>query len=248
MLILASKGSLKTLTRCNAAGRPSRAVRDSLGDFCFMDRTREIPSREASADDLKRAGENALPPGTPGEKQRAHIARNTLHTMFQERLASIVESSDDAIISKDLNGIIQSWNRGAERIFGYTADEAVGKHISMLAAPDRVDEIPNILERISRGERIDQRAVGDTALRVAGAVHEIPTVGEALGRCGAAVVQGEDPGRNEGAVEAVTDRVGAKRGDQQPAIGARRLKRLALQVAAQPFVSRLEIDTRAMRP
>jgi len=73
----------------------------------------------------------------------------------QQHLASIVESSDDAIISKDLNGIIQSWNRAAERIFGYTADEAIGKHISILAAPDRLDEIPDILKRISRGERVD---------------------------------------------------------------------------------------------
>jgi PAS domain S-box-containing protein len=73
----------------------------------------------------------------------------------QEHLAAIVEFSDDAIISKDLNGIIQSWNRGAERIFGYKADEIVGKHISTLAAPDRLDEIPNILARIARGERIE---------------------------------------------------------------------------------------------
>jgi len=72
-----------------------------------------------------------------------------------ERLAAIVESSDDAIISKDLNGIIQSWNRGAERIFGYRAEEIVGKHISTLAPPDRVDEIPTILERLARGERVD---------------------------------------------------------------------------------------------
>ncbi len=74
---------------------------------------------------------------------------------LQQHLAAIVESSDDAIISKDLNGIIRSWNRGAERIFGYTVEEAVGRHISMLAAPDRLDEIPNILERLSRGDRID---------------------------------------------------------------------------------------------
>jgi PAS domain S-box-containing protein len=74
---------------------------------------------------------------------------------LQERLAAIVESSDDAIISKDLDGIIRSWNRGAERIFGYTEQEIVGKHISILAAPDRVDETPTILGRLRRGERIN---------------------------------------------------------------------------------------------
>ena len=74
---------------------------------------------------------------------------------LQERLAAIVESSDDAIISKNLEGIIQSWNRGAERIFGYTANEMIGKHISTIASPDRVSEIPQILARIARGERIE---------------------------------------------------------------------------------------------
>jgi PAS domain S-box-containing protein len=74
---------------------------------------------------------------------------------LKEHLASIVEFSNDAIISKDLNGIIQSWNRGAQRIFGYTPDEVIGKHISVLAPPDRLDEFPNILQRISSGERLD---------------------------------------------------------------------------------------------
>jgi PAS domain S-box-containing protein len=72
-----------------------------------------------------------------------------------ERLAAIVESSDDAILSKDLNGIIRSWNRGAQRIFGYSPEETVGRHISMLAPPEHADEIPDILTRIARGERVD---------------------------------------------------------------------------------------------
>jgi PAS domain S-box-containing protein len=74
---------------------------------------------------------------------------------LQERLAAIVESSDDAIVGKDLNGIIRNWNGGAQRIFGYTAEEIVGKPISTLTAPECIDEIPFILERISRGERVD---------------------------------------------------------------------------------------------
>jgi PAS domain S-box-containing protein len=71
------------------------------------------------------------------------------------RLAAIVEASDDAIVSKDLNGTILTWNQGAERLFAYTAEEAVGKPITILIPPDRHDEEPGILERIRRGERID---------------------------------------------------------------------------------------------
>ncbi len=70
-------------------------------------------------------------------------------------LASIVECSDDAIISKDLNGIITSWNKSAERIFGYTAEEAIGKPIAILAPPDRFDDMPGILDQIKQGRRVD---------------------------------------------------------------------------------------------
>ena len=72
----------------------------------------------------------------------------------QSLLAAIVESSDDAIISKTLDGIIVSWNRGAEELFGYTAAEAVGQPITLLIPPDRLDEERDILARLRRGERI----------------------------------------------------------------------------------------------
>jgi PAS domain S-box-containing protein len=71
------------------------------------------------------------------------------------RLAAVIECSDDAIITKDLNGVITSWNPSAERIFGYTAEEAIGQPVTMLIPADRVDEEPAILERIRRGERTD---------------------------------------------------------------------------------------------
>jgi PAS domain S-box-containing protein len=70
-------------------------------------------------------------------------------------LASIVESSDDAIVSKNLNGIITSWNKGAERLFGYAAGEIVGKPITILIPSDRLHEETRILELIRRGERIE---------------------------------------------------------------------------------------------
>jgi PAS domain S-box-containing protein len=70
------------------------------------------------------------------------------------QLAAIVESSDDAIVSKNLDGVIQTWNAGAERLFGYRQDEAIGRPITMLIPEDRQDEEPGILARIRRGERI----------------------------------------------------------------------------------------------
>ena len=88
--------------------------------------------------------------------ERAWAAVERLRSeVVASKLAAIVQSSDDAIISKDLNGIITSWNRGAEKIFGYTESEVVGKSITILIPPHRLDEEPGILERIRRGESID---------------------------------------------------------------------------------------------
>lgn len=78
--------------------------------------------------------------------ERKRFERMTLH------LAALVESSNDAIVGKSMDGFIVSWNKGAEHMYGYTAKEAIGKPISMLAPPDRVEEMPQILDKIMRDE------------------------------------------------------------------------------------------------
>jgi PAS domain S-box-containing protein len=94
-----------------------------------------------------------------GKKLFTAIVRDVSETAkareISGRLASIVESSDDAIISKTLGGIISSWNPAAEKLFGHTADEAVGKSMSMLMPADRADEERKILAHVGKGESID---------------------------------------------------------------------------------------------
>ena len=93
------------------------------------------------------------------ELRQAHteLSRRTSQQIgeYRGQLASIVDSSDDAIIGKDLDGRITAWNRGAERIYGYAAEEMIGKNVSLLAPGDRPDEIPKILERIRGGESVE---------------------------------------------------------------------------------------------
>jgi PAS domain S-box-containing protein len=82
------------------------------------------------------------------------LARNELLDS-QRRLAAIVEFSDDAIVSKTLDGTITSWNRGAEMLYGYGPDEVLGKSISVLVPPERLDEIPTVLQRVAGNESIE---------------------------------------------------------------------------------------------
>jgi len=88
-------------------------------------------------------------------KMARDIADRRKTEELRARLAAIVDSSDDAIVSKTLDGVITSWNQGAERIFGYTAAEAVGQHILLIIPDDRRSEEADVLARLRRGERID---------------------------------------------------------------------------------------------
>ncbi|HKN33309.1 MAG TPA: PAS domain S-box protein [Terriglobales bacterium] len=96
---------------------------------------------------------------TEEELRRAHqeLERRTDQQLreYQNRLALIVDSSEDAILGKDLDGFITHWNKGAERIYGYTSDEMVGKPISLLVPKDQPDEILGIMQKIRRGESVE---------------------------------------------------------------------------------------------
>ncbi len=123
--------------------------------------------RRAVAEQVKVELEFFYPPLNSWFEIRAYPGREGLSVYFvdiSERrraeratglLAAIVDSSDDAIVSKNLDGIITSWNKGAERIFGYTAEEAVGQHITLIIPDERLEEEADILGRLKRGERVD---------------------------------------------------------------------------------------------
>jgi len=105
---------------------------------------RDISDRKRIEEELRRASEE--------------LHRRTVEQLgeYRSRLASIVDSSEDAIIGKTLGGIITSWNKGAERTYGYAPEEVVGKHISLLTPNDRTDEIAEILKKLARGESVEQ--------------------------------------------------------------------------------------------
>src|SRR5690242_3230101 len=74
---------------------------------------------------------------------------------LRAHLAAIVASSDDAILTKSLAGIITSWNQAAERMYGYSAAEAIGRSVTLIIPTDQPDEFPSIMSRLRRGERVD---------------------------------------------------------------------------------------------
>lgn len=113
------------------------------GGTIVLSAIRDISDNKRIAEELRRANEE--------------LHRKTAEQLgeYRSKLVSIVDSSEDAILSKSLDGIVTSWNKGAERIYGYSPDEVVGKHISLLAPTDRWDEITGILQKIAKGVSVE---------------------------------------------------------------------------------------------
>jgi len=132
---------LLVLTRHGADVTSVPAILASLGNVALLERPVRVWALVSAARVALRA------------RERQYELRSRFES--QALLAAIVASSDDAIISKDLNGFIMSWNAGAERLFGYAAEEAIGKPIMILIPPERHDEELDILSRIARNERIE---------------------------------------------------------------------------------------------
>jgi PAS domain S-box-containing protein len=119
-------------------------------------------SRRSSGQNLRGTQIGTAPVLTGGENVKDSTAARKNDAAGAEEppeqtglLAAIVDSSDDAIVSKNLNGIISSWNKSAERLFGYRASEAIGQHITLIIPREHRDEEIMILERLKRGERVD---------------------------------------------------------------------------------------------
>jgi len=115
---------------------------DTDSGMVVLSAIRDVSDRKRIEEELRKAHEELA----------ASKDRELLES--QNKLALIVDSSQDAIMGKDLSGTITHWNKGAEHIYGYTSEEVIGRPISMLAPKDRADEIPGILEKVRRGERV----------------------------------------------------------------------------------------------
>jgi PAS domain S-box-containing protein len=155
-----------------AVGRSSHALLQTKFPIEFTEWIRQLQNERYCSGELRHickdgreviveSRQQLLSDGTVIEVNRDVTERTQIKADLRESeqqlrwLASIVESSDDAIVSKNLDGIITSWNKGAERVFGYTVEEAVGQPITIVIPQDRQDEERTILTRIRRGERIE---------------------------------------------------------------------------------------------
>ncbi|HLV88880.1 MAG TPA: PAS domain S-box protein [Candidatus Sulfotelmatobacter sp.] len=116
----------------------------NVGDTVIvLSAIRDVTDRKRTEEELRRANEEL-------ERRKTRELRDS-----QNRMALIVDSSQDAIIGKNLDGIITQWNKGAEQMYGYTALEIIGQSITVLCPKDRADEIPGILQKIREGQRVD---------------------------------------------------------------------------------------------
>ena len=119
--------------------------------------TRAVPIHDGSGAITRWFGTNTDVSGEFEIRQQIRESRKKVQSSFEatQRLAAIVESSDDSIISKDLNGIVKSWNPGAERVFGYSAEEMIGHPIRKIIPPELLSEEDRIMSAVARGERTD---------------------------------------------------------------------------------------------
>ncbi len=151
--------------RLRARHREGLARYREMGGGRYLDSSDllELPALCKSGEEIRiEMSLNRISPvGQPADGRRyaMAIARDVTERtrMEQERaiLSAIVESSEDAVLSKTLDGFITSWNAGAQRMYGYSPEEVLGRHVSVLAPPELQDEIPKILERLRRGESTD---------------------------------------------------------------------------------------------
>jgi PAS domain S-box-containing protein len=140
--------------RSNIRAVQSTPLLSRSGQLLGMISTHWREPHQPTERDLRRLDVLARQAADLIERGKADAALRESNNQLQW-LASIIECSDDAIISKNLDGVIRSWNKGAERVFGYTAEEAIGRPITVLIPSDRQNEEPEILERIRGGERIE---------------------------------------------------------------------------------------------
>jgi PAS domain S-box-containing protein len=168
-------------------------------------------------------------------RQAADLIERTQTEEVRGRLAAIVESSADAIVSKDLNGHVRTWNAGAEQLFGYTAQEAIGQPISMLIPSDHADEEPNILARIRRGERVEHYET--TRRRKDGTLVDVSlTVSPIF----------DEQGQVLGASKIVRDITDNKRAEQERRKLEERERALAIAAALRETEAELARVTRAL--
>ncbi len=153
------------------------------------------------------------------------------------RLAAIVDASDDAIIAKELDGTVTAWKTGAERLYGYSAREMIGQRIHRLAPPERATEVPRLLERLRKDERVTR--FDTVRQRKDGSLVDVSLTLSPIGDEGGGIVGEAVIARD------ITDRLQALRTEQRLADRLRRLLVLATEMAARSARRALPLNRRA---